>query len=198
MRIRQITLVAVLSVAALSGRETVMMAEENAIRSKFETISEMGDGRSARFLVTDAENGETLIGAAVLVKGSTAGAMTDVDGIAQMPMKDGEYDIEVSYIGYSPVSVHIKVHNGDISTVTETADILSETDGTLRIRIHPDNALLDNATVTARKSFETISALQNERRMSSHAIENIGAREMALKGLSDAQESVSKMRTPGR
>ena len=92
MRIRQITLVAVLSVAALSGRETVMMAEENAIRSKFETISEMGDGRSARFLVTDAENGETLIGAAVLVKGSTAGAMTDVDGIAQMPMKDGEYD----------------------------------------------------------------------------------------------------------
>ena len=193
MRIRQITLVAVLSVAALSGRETVMMAEENAIRSKFETISEMGDGRSARFLVTDAENGETLIGAAVLVKGSTAGAMTDVDGIAQMPMKDGEYDIEVSYIGYSPVSVHIKVHNGDISTVTETADILSETDGTLRIRIHPDNALLDNATVTARKSFETISALQNERRMSSHAIENIGAREMALKGLSDAQESVSKM-----
>ena len=99
MKIRQITLVAVLSVAALAGRETAMRAEGNAIEGKIETASEKGDGRNARFLVTDAENGETLIGAAVLVKGSTTGAMTDVDGVAQMPMRDGEYDIEVSYIG---------------------------------------------------------------------------------------------------
>ena len=44
----------------------------------------------------------------------------------------------------------------------------------------------------ARKSLESISALQKERQMSAHAIENMGSKEMSLKGLSNAQESIAK------
>lgn len=192
MKKGKIALIAALSMAATAPGMWAGAEQRNDFGTS-ETECGILDVKNARFLVRDAESGETLIGAAVLIKGSTTGAMTDIDGAAEMPMENGEYEIEISYMGYSPLSVYVKINGGRVSPVAETADIYAGPDGVLNIRIHPDTTILDNATVTARKSFETISALQNERKMSSHAIENIGSREMALKGLSDAQESVSKM-----
>ncbi len=192
MKKGKIALIAALSMAAAAPGMQAGAEQRNDFGTSAAECG-IGDVKNARFLIRDAESGETLIGAAVLIKGSTTGAMTDIDGVAEMPMEDGEYEIEISYMGYSPLCVYVKINDGRVAPVAETTDILAGPDGVLNIRIHPDNTILDNATVTARKSFETISALQNERRMSSHAIENIGSREMALKGLSDAQESVSKM-----
>ncbi len=186
-----VTLIAAASVLAATAQGAQAGPSEKAGKENVASVA--GDRRRVRFAVTDAEGGDTLIGAAVLVSGSGVGAMTDVDGCAEMEMKDGEYPIEVSYIGYSPVSFNIRVYDGNVSLLSSTDGTKVGDDGTLHISLHSDNTLLDNATVTARKNFETISALQNERRMSSHAIENIGSREMGLKGLSDAQESVAKI-----
>ncbi len=47
--------------------------------------------------------------------------------------------------------------------------------------------------VTGRKNLESLQALKNERIASGFAIENMGAKEMSIKGISDAQESVVKL-----
>jgi hypothetical protein len=53
--------------------------------------------------VTDAESGETLIGASVkITKGTTfiKGGVTNYDGVYRLPLNPGTYDVEISYTGY--------------------------------------------------------------------------------------------------
>ena len=65
--------------------------------------------------------------------------------------------------------------------------------GIITVSLAPDEKVLENAVVTARKNLESLQALQNERISSGFAIENMGAREMSIKGISNAQESVAKL-----
>ena len=145
-----------------------------------------------KFVVTDAGSGETLIGAAVILKGSTTGATTDLEGAAEISLKDGDYPIEVSYIGYSSVTINLRVKGGKVMLPEGEPEAGLTGTGTVTVSLTADNTLIDNATVMARKSLESISALQKERQMSAHAIENMGSKEMNLKGLSNAQESIAK------
>mgnify|MGYP002522809887 FL=1 len=48
-------------------------------------------------------NGEPVIGASVVVKGTSTGAVTDIDGKFTFVAEPGK-TIEVSYIGYKPVT----------------------------------------------------------------------------------------------
>lgn len=51
--------------------------------------------------ITDEKNGETVIGAVVIVKGTTLGATTDVDGNFTIPaVEKGVYELEIKYVGY--------------------------------------------------------------------------------------------------
>jgi len=50
--------------------------------------------------VTD-DVGEPLIGASILVKGSTTGTVTDIDGSYAIDVPTGEQVLEVSYTGYA-------------------------------------------------------------------------------------------------
>ena len=50
--------------------------------------------------VKDAKSGETLIGVAVFVKGTSAGALTNEYGFYSLTMPSGTYNIGVSYVGY--------------------------------------------------------------------------------------------------
>lgn len=119
------------------------------------------------------------------------GTITGMDGIAEIALNDGTYILTVSYIGYTTVSVEVEIRNGGAYGICpEDAPGGS---GILEIRLHTDSTVLENATVTARKNFGSIASLQNERKMSSHAIENIGAKEMGIKGISNAQEGVAKI-----
>lgn len=56
--------------------------------------------------ITDKASGEPLVGASILVVGTTLGAATDVDGqytILEVP--PGTYTVQVSYIGYEKILV---------------------------------------------------------------------------------------------
>ncbi|WP_345079770.1 TonB-dependent receptor [Nemorincola caseinilytica] len=55
--------------------------------------------------MTDEKNGETVIGAVVMVKGSTTGATTDIDGNFVLEVAPGTYTIEVKYVGYQAKEV---------------------------------------------------------------------------------------------
>ncbi len=146
-------------------------------------------------IVIDAETGEPLIGAAILVSNTTEGVITDLDGTFAVNLLRENTPLEVSYIGYKTVPFSIETSSGSIELVVsqEYASIISLNGNTLSITMQPDGEMLENAVVTGRKNLESLQALRNERITSGFAIENIGAGEMSIKGLSNAQESVTKM-----
>ena len=78
--------------------------------------------------VTD-EQGEPLIGASVLIKGTTVGSITDLDGKFSIRIPASGADLEISYIGYI------------------TKEVTVTTQDNLTIALEPDNRLLDEVVV---------------------------------------------------
>ncbi|MCU0452365.1 MAG: TonB-dependent receptor [Bacteroidetes bacterium] len=78
------------------------------------------DGK-LRGLVTDKESGEPLIGANVVVDGTSLGAASDVNGeYVILSVPPGTYTLKASYIGYAPVTIsNVRV----LSNLTTTQDI---------------------------------------------------------------------------
>lgn len=57
--------------------------------------------------ITDAETGEPLIGASILVTGTSSGTITDFDGNYSLTLPEGAASIEISYTGYSTERLEI-------------------------------------------------------------------------------------------
>lgn len=60
----------------------------------------MAQTRTIKGEVTDAQNGEALIGATVIVEGEKGGTVTDFDGNFSLQVSSSAKKIKVSYIGY--------------------------------------------------------------------------------------------------
>lgn len=129
-------------------------------------------------VVKDSETKEPLIGASVQIDGTTVGTITDLDGSFVLNGVKDETTIVVSYVSYITKKLKVNASKG-------TAPI--------EILLEPDNRQLGEVTVTARKNNETATALLKERQKSSIPIENIGARDLSIKGISDVQEGVKKL-----
>lgn len=131
-----------------------------------------------RGVVVDKTTQQALIGATVVVEGTTKGTTTDATGSFELNLAPGDYRIVISYISYLTQQLDIRVSEGMAETL---------------VALEPDNQVLASVTVTARKNLESERALQTERIAANVAIENMGAREMSLKGISNVQEGVRKM-----
>ena len=131
-----------------------------------------------RGVVVDKTTQQALIGATVVVEGTTKGTTTDATGSFELNLAPGDYRIVISYISYFTQQLDIRVSEGMAETL---------------VALEPDNQVLASVTVTARKNLESERALQTERIAANIAIENMGAREMSLKGISNVQEGVRKM-----
>lgn len=73
---------------------------------KADTTQLTQQAKSIRGKVVD-ETGEPLIGVSVLVKGTTNGTITDIDGNFAVNVPAGSNTLEVSYIGYDPQTIAI-------------------------------------------------------------------------------------------
>jgi iron complex outermembrane recepter protein len=62
-----------------------------------------------RGVVTDAGSKEALVGASVVVKGTTTGAVTDLDGNYQLTLSKGSYELVFSYVGYATVEQTVEL-----------------------------------------------------------------------------------------
>ena len=133
---------------------------------------------SFKGIVVDKSNSQPLIGVAIVVDGTTHGTSTDVDGRFELPLEKGRYRIVVSYISYRTQQLDIEV---------------KETMHDMRIEMEPESQELSAVTVKTRKNLESERILQRERMASEIAVENMGAKEMALKGISNVQEGVKKL-----
>lgn len=64
--------------------------------------------RTVSGTVTDAETKEPLIGASILVEGTTTGTISDIDGNFSLQVPEGATVLAVSYTGYQPQNVSIE------------------------------------------------------------------------------------------
>jgi outer membrane receptor protein involved in Fe transport len=61
--------------------------------------------------VVDATSGELLVGANILVKGTTSGAATDENGQYSFTLENGSYTMTASYLGYKETTKQVNVYS---------------------------------------------------------------------------------------
>ena len=59
--------------------------------------------------VIDAESGEPLIGASIVIKGTTIGTVTDLDGNFEFQVENGDHILVMSYTGYATIEQSVNV-----------------------------------------------------------------------------------------
>ncbi len=119
-----------LSICALMSVTAGYEAVAAPVSGGGEALSTAGqtDGTTVTGVVTD-DQGEPLIGASVLIKGTTTGSITDIDGKFSIDIPAEGATIEISYIGF--ISQDITVTDQDNLSVT----------------LQPDTRLLDEVVV---------------------------------------------------
>ena len=130
--------------------------------------------------VIDSDIQEPLMGAAVRISGTNIAVATDFDGKFNIRgLKKGTYTLEVTYVSFFSQKQELKVpEKGTVEA---------------NFTLEPDNKQLDEITVVAHKKLELESALLAERKQAVLAIENLGASEMSIKGISNVQDGVKKI-----
>ncbi len=63
-------------------------------------------------IVMDANSHETLVGATVVVEGTTAGITTNLDGSFVLIAPAGDQKLKISYVGYEPKEMSLTIKNG--------------------------------------------------------------------------------------
>lgn len=75
--------------------------------------------------IVDSETSETLIGASVVLDGTTLGTITNYDGSFSLNVDPGSYSLTISYIGYLDKKINVSVTDNqtkDLGTVKLDAD----------------------------------------------------------------------------
>jgi len=134
-----------------------------------------------RGTIVDAKTNEPLIGASVLVEGTTNGAAADLDGhytIQNVPA--GTYSLVASYVAYESViktGVHVE-SNREIA---------------IDFQMESDDISLEEVEVVARVNRESENILLMEQRQALVATQAVGARELSRKGIGNAQAAVAQV-----
>ncbi|RLD58291.1 MAG: TonB-dependent receptor, partial [Bacteroidetes bacterium] len=80
------------------------------------TLSIFAQQGTIKGVIKDAETGETLIGANVLIKAGV-GTVTDFNGEFTLQADPGEYNLTISYVGYEATKRKVKVIAGKTVTI---------------------------------------------------------------------------------
>ena len=131
--------------------------------------------------VLDAKTTESLIGASVLIQGTTIGAATDLNGnYTILNVSPGTYTLEASYISYhSVIKKEIVVENNKETVV----DFL----------LNSKDISLKEVQVVAKANRESENILLLEQKKALIVTQTVGARELSRKGISDARDAVAQV-----
>lgn len=131
--------------------------------------------------VVDSESGEILIGASVIIDGTTTGTTTDLDGHYELGgLEPAIYDIRFSYIGNNTKTVqHIRVEHGKRTR--------------LDISLTPESIGMEEIIVEARSVQDTEAALLRARQKAAAVSDAISAEAISKSGSSDAADAMEKV-----
>lgn len=147
----------------------------------FFTLSAQAQTATIRGTITDAKTNEPLIGASVLIEGTTSGAAADLDGnFVIHNVGSGTHTLIASYVAYQSVAItDVVVQNNQEIVVN--------------IQMTSDDISLEEVEVVARANRESENILLMEQRQALVATQAVGSRELSRKGIGDARAAVAQV-----
>lgn len=116
--------------------------------------------------ITDAETGEPLIGASVLIEGTTQGASTNLEGeYTILNVDPGTKTLRASYLGYSPLIVKEVIVRSSLTTEQNFA-------------LRPESFEGEEVVVTAERKAIIKDLTSTESRVSTEEIESLPVQEV--------------------
>ena len=97
-------------------------ATSTTVESPLPVVNQQG--AKVKGVLLDAKTGEPLIGASVVVKGTTNGTITDFDGVYELNAPVGSI-LSISFIGYKSIEVKATANMGNIK-LNEDSEALDE------------------------------------------------------------------------
>ena len=130
--------------------------------------------------LTDKEaNNQSLPFANVLIKGTSIGTNTDIDGKYTLTILPGSYTLQLSFVGYETVEVPVTVIADQTVTINKALGSGSYT--------------LKDVIVKSKGSREKATVLLLEQKNAVVIKQSIGAQELSAKGVSDVEEGLTKV-----
>ena len=131
--------------------------------------------------VTDAKLKEPLIGASVVIEGTTVGAITDIDGNFRIEnVRPGTYTVTASYVSYQTQTVR-------------DVPVVAHQEAVLRIELSDADLQLENVVVVAQRKLGTEMAVLNTMRKSLPVVNGISAQQISKTQDSDAAEVLRRI-----
>ncbi len=132
--------------------------------------------------VTDANTKETLIGATVLLQGTTNGAITDFDGNFRIEkVANGAYNLVISYISYDSQIIRAEVSTGKESIIN--------------IDLKPASVDIEEISVVAKRRENTEVSMLTSLKAGNLIVSGISAQQISKSQDKDAAEVIR--RVPG-
>lgn len=133
-----------------------------------------------RGTVYDETTGENIMFGNVLVVEKGTGTTTDLDGQFSISLEAGKYTLQVSYVGYSPLTItDIQVEAGSTRN--------------LDIKITPSSQQLEEVVITASQARNTAAAINTLKKNSINVMDGISSQEFKKIGDSDAASAIKRV-----
>ncbi len=128
--------------------------------------------------ISDVYDSESLIGASVMIQGTTVGSASDFDGNYSITnVKPGTYTLISSYISYKPLTKQKVIVEAGKETLID-------------IQLESANISLKEVELVAKSNRANENILLLEQKQSLIATQAVGAKEMSRKGISNAEAAV--------
>lgn len=141
----------------------------------------LGQTGSIAGKITDKDfNNEPLAFANILIKGTTKGTTSDIDGLYEFKnLEPGSYTLVFSFIGYESQEIKVEVVADKVTTVN--------------IPMGASAASLDEVVIKTTTRKESEAALLLDQKRAVEIKQSIGAEELSRKGIGDAAGAVAKI-----
>ncbi len=134
-----------------------------------------------RGTVFEGTNGESVIGANILVKETSAGAVSDLDGKFTINIEPGTYSLQVTYIGFQELTIEgVEVKANEVTLLGD-------------IRIMESSLDLKEVVVSAKTIRTTEAALLTVKKKSAVMLDGISSAKMQLTGDATAVEAAKRV-----
>ena len=131
-------------------------------------------------LIDKEYNDEPLAFANVLIKGTTKGTTSDIDGVYNFNnLEPGSYILQFSFVGYETQEINVEVTAGKEVEVNVT--------------MAASAASLDEVVITTTTKRESETALLLDQKKAVEMKQSIGADELSRKGVGDAAGAIAKI-----
>lgn len=132
-------------------------------------------------VVVDAKNGETLVGANVVIKGTTTGTTTDLEGRYKLKnLEPGSYALVFSFMGFQTKTV-------------QGVDVTAGKTAPLDVSLAPQTEELDEVIVTAEAARNSDAGLLKQRQKAAAVSNAISAEAIGRSGSATAANAMEKV-----